>query len=142
MAFLAKKILGLMCMPLSIAGILMFVGVAMLVATGRQVLGKIVVSLGVIVALGAAWAPLADRLLSPLETRHAPIVLSEVPPGVRQIVILGGGHVSDARLPDTGRLSEGSLARLAEGFGCTVCWRTAGWCLLERRCSTPSPMPG
>lgn len=54
MAFLAKKILGLMCMSLSIAGILMFVGVAMLVATGRQVLGKIVVSLGVIVALGAA----------------------------------------------------------------------------------------
>lgn len=116
MAFLAKEILGLMCMPLSIAGILMFAGVAMLVATGRQVLGKIVVSLGVIVALGAAWAPLADRLLSPLETRHAPLVLSEVPPGVRQIVVLGGGHVSDARLPDTGRLSGSSLARLAEGI--------------------------
>jgi len=114
--FLFEKIVALMCMPLSIAGLFMLAGMVMLFASRRQILAKALLIGGILVAFGAAWTPVADRLLGPLE-RHYPVLrdMSEVQ-GIGYVVVLGGGHNSDARLPETGQLSGASLARLIEGI--------------------------
>lgn len=116
MMFLFKKIVGLMCMPLSIAGLLLLAGMVMLFASRRQILAKALLIGGMLLALGASWAPVADRLLGPLE-RQYPVLrdMNEVQ-GISHVVVLGGGHTSDGRLPEAGQLSDASLARVVEGI--------------------------
>lgn len=72
--------------------------------------------LGTVFFLGAGWSPVADRLLDPFERRHDSLRTVEGLANIRHIVVLGGGHQSDARLPHTGRLSDASQARLIEGI--------------------------
>lgn len=114
--FLFKKIVAVMCMPLSIAGLFMLAGMVMLFVSRKQILAKALLIGGMLLALGAAWAPVADRLLGPLE-RHYPALrdMNEVQ-GIGHVVVLGGGHTSDGRLPETGQLSDASLARVVEGI--------------------------
>lgn len=116
MTFLLKKVIGLLCMPLSLAGILLVSGMTVLLVTRRQALAKTLLALGTLVALTASWPSLADRMLAPLERRYDPLLHVMSAGNVRHVIVLGGGHRSDTRLPETGRLSEASLARLAEGI--------------------------
>jgi len=57
----------------------------------------------------------SERLLSPLEHSYAPLLNLGGLQNTRWIVVLGGGHTSDPKLPVTGWLSEASLFRLVEG---------------------------
>jgi len=114
--FIFKKIVGLVCMPLSVAGLFMVAGLVMLFASRKQGLARGLLIVGVVVALGSSLALVADRMLAPLENQHAALRDADALRGVRYIVVLGGGHNSDDRLPDAGRLSEASLARMVEGI--------------------------
>jgi len=114
--FVFKKIIALLSMPLSIAGMLFMAGLMVLFTSRRQMAAKVLLVMGVFIALGSAWAPVADRLLAPLENRHPPLLDAQNAAGARHVAVLGGGHNSDARLPDAGRLSDSSLARMVEGI--------------------------
>lgn len=124
--FLLKKIIGLLCMPLSLAAILLVAGLVLLWTGKRRGSAGALLALGTIVAVGFASAPVADHLLAPLERRFEPVLEvhnrdQDQFPGVgsvdvRYVVVLGGGHRSDPRLPVSMRLSDASLARLTEGL--------------------------
>lgn len=58
-----------------------------------------------IVARESVYPPIGDERLQ---------VLQQAPPGF--VVVLGSGHISDARLPATGQIGGTSLSRLAEGI--------------------------
>jgi len=116
LGFILKKVAGLMCMPLSMAAMLLLLGVVALLFR-RQ--GKVAVALllaGLLIPVGAGLNPLANGLLGPLESRYDPILRPNELPPVRYIVVLGGGHQSDPRLPSLGQLSDASRARLLEGI--------------------------
>ncbi|GAB6060609.1 envelope biogenesis factor ElyC [Desulfonatronum parangueonense] len=95
---------------------MLLVGLIVLCRTQRQRLGKALLVLGTVFFLGAGWSPIADRLLDPFERRHDPLRTVEGLSHIRHVVVLGGGHESDGRLPHTGRLSDASQARLIEGI--------------------------
>ncbi|PTN35619.1 ElyC/SanA/YdcF family protein [Desulfonatronum sp. SC1] len=116
MMFLLKIIIGLLCMPLSVAGLLLFVGLALLWLGKSRKLAGTVLLLGTMTAIGFASSPVADRLLIPLERRHDPVTSVRDLADIRFVVVLGGGHRSDPRLTATMQLTDASLARLVEGI--------------------------
>lgn len=115
MTFFAKKTIGWLCMPLSVAGLLLLFGLALLWVGKRRNWAGLLLMLGMVAALAPAVSPVADRLLDPLEGQYEPVTDYQVLEGVRHVVVLGGGHRSDSRLPATMQLSDASLFRLIEG---------------------------
>lgn len=91
-------------------------GVLLLWLTPWKRMGRTLVTLGTVLLAGASWGPVADRIAGPLEARYAPFVWHEGVKDVQWVVVLGGGHISDPRLPLTGQIDESSLVRLAEGI--------------------------
>lgn len=114
--FLLKKIVGLLCMPLSVAGLLLFAGLVLLWFGKDRKPAGVLLLLGTMFAVGFASSPVADRLLTPLERRYEPVTSVRGLEDVRYVVVLGGGHRSDPRLSATMQLSDASLARLVEGI--------------------------
>ena len=80
--------------------------------------GLLTLVVGLYLVCGYGWM-VRDQILA-RESVYPPIgnerlqVLQQAPPGY--VVVLGSGHVSDARLPVTGQIGGTSLARLAEGI--------------------------
>lgn len=66
----------------------------------------------------ASTGPLPILMISALENRYDSFSQRVKPNGNKplHILVLGGGHTSDARLPATNQLSVGALARLVEGI--------------------------
>ncbi|WP_031386899.1 ElyC/SanA/YdcF family protein [Desulfonatronum thiodismutans] len=114
--FLLKKIIGLLCMPLSVAGLLLVAGLVLSWFGKSRKLAGVLLLLGTMMAMGFASSPVADRLLTPLELRYEPVTSAWDLADVRFVVVLGGGHRSDPRLTATMQLSDASLARLIEGI--------------------------
>ncbi|WP_237673945.1 ElyC/SanA/YdcF family protein [Vreelandella profundi] len=75
-----------------------------------------------LVIILASWAPIAERLLRPFETRYPALV--DAPSGISlaAVVVLGGGWQPDAPISSVSRLSESSAIRLMEGIRL---WRQA-----------------
>jgi uncharacterized SAM-binding protein YcdF (DUF218 family) len=104
-------------LPLPLCLILLLAGLLLLWFTKRQKAGKILVSAGVFILIIATCGPASDVLLNELEEEYSPIATSELPgSSPRWIIVLGGGHTIDPRLPATSQLAESSLARLVEGI--------------------------
>jgi uncharacterized SAM-binding protein YcdF (DUF218 family) len=57
----------------------------------------------------------SERLLRPLEYSYPPLLSIGNLQDIKWVVVLGGGHTSDPKLPVTCQLSEASLVRLVEG---------------------------
>ncbi len=114
--FLFKKILAPFLFPLSLCSAILVVGLILLWFTRRQRAGKIFISVGVLFLLTLSYGVLFEMPLASLEYRY----LALKDPGeynrVKWVVVLGGGHVSDPRLPVTGQISKTSLMRLVEGI--------------------------
>ncbi|WP_237673388.1 ElyC/SanA/YdcF family protein [Vreelandella profundi] len=72
--------------------------------------------LGLAVLFLASWAPVAERLLTPFETRYP--ALLHVPQRMPfvAVVVLGGGWQPDAPVSSVSKLSESSAIRLMEGI--------------------------
>ncbi|WP_274520324.1 ElyC/SanA/YdcF family protein [Ectothiorhodospira sp. 9100] len=83
--------------------------------TGRYLAGRILVIGALVGLLVASWGPVAEGLLSPLESRYPPITDPASLEAVAAVVVLGGGWNPDGRGPASIRLNESSAQRLLEG---------------------------
>lgn len=120
--FLIAKIFSLLLSPFFLAVLCLLFGLSLLWLTKRQLTGKVLVSAGFLLLLFLSIGHLSDRLLKPLEGRYPPLLPDGVAERqdapdlsqVKWIVVLGGGHISDPRVPVTSRIATGSLVRLTE----------------------------
>jgi uncharacterized SAM-binding protein YcdF (DUF218 family) len=114
--FLFKKIVGPLCFPLSICLILLVLGLIFLWFSRRQRTGKVLVTIGVMLLALLSYSAFSDRLLRPLEYRYPPVLNPAGLSDVKWVVVLGGGHNSDPRLPVTSQIDESAAVRLVEGI--------------------------
>jgi uncharacterized SAM-binding protein YcdF (DUF218 family) len=120
--FLVKKIVILFFSPLSLCLGILILGLCCLWSSRRRRLGQWLVTLGTLLLLLMSLPFIASRLLTPLEYRYPPLLnpetLSRGPAGStppKWIVVLGGSHVSDPRLPANSQISAAALERVVEG---------------------------
>jgi uncharacterized SAM-binding protein YcdF (DUF218 family) len=120
--FLVKKFVALFFYPVSLCLGILILGLCSLWATRRQRLGKGLVTLGTLLLLLMSLPFIASKLLTPLEYRYPPLLnpetVSRGPTGSTSptwIVVLGGAHVSDPRLPANIQISAAALGRVVEG---------------------------
>ena len=116
MMFLLKKILSPLFHPVSFCIEILLLGLIVLWFSRRQKTGKIVVSIGVVLLAMFSYDAVSNMLLRPLEYRYDSLRDLERISDAKWVVVLGGGHTSDARLPITSQLSGASLVRLVEGI--------------------------
>jgi uncharacterized SAM-binding protein YcdF (DUF218 family) len=122
MAFLLKKFFANLLFPLPVAVWCLLAGTILLLATRRQTAGKVFILLGTLMVIAFSNRDISDALLKPLEAKYPPARLSsdhsrdEEFRHLAWVVVLGGGHTSDARTPLSSQLSPPSLVRLAEGI--------------------------
>lgn len=122
--FLLKKLVAPLFFPLTLVLLLLGAGLALLWLTRRQRTGRLLVTAGAVLLALLSYKPSANMLLSPIEGSYRPLLdpaklLPEPNAGekpIRWIVVLGGGHNDDLRLPVTSRLSAPSLFRTVEGI--------------------------
>lgn len=122
--FILKKIIGLLLSPVTFCLLLLLAGLLLLwFAKKRQRAGKILVTVGVVLLVILSFDIVPSALLNSLENRYPKIDVAlddaarheEMKRTVKWIVVLGAGHVSDARLPASSQLNAGALARTVEG---------------------------
>ena len=121
--FILKKIIGQLFLPVPLCLEILIVGLLLLLFTRKQKAGKIILSVGVILFTLLSYPALSNTFLRRLEYQYPLIstTTSDFAPGeiqsqVRWIVVLGGGHISDPKIPITSQLSEASLVRLIEAI--------------------------
>jgi uncharacterized SAM-binding protein YcdF (DUF218 family) len=121
--FILKKLLSQCFYPLPLGLAILILGLVCLWGTRRQRLGKALVTLGTLLLLLLSFHFLPSELLTPLENRYPALLHPETiawetgkpGPSPKWIVVLGGGHVSDPRLPVNSQISEAALGRVVEG---------------------------
>jgi len=111
--FLFKKIAGELLAPLSVVLVAATVGLVLLWFTRRQRLGKLIATAAFLLLVTLAYGWLGCPALQALEREYAP--MASPPPGIKWIVVLGGGASSDPDLPPLWRASDATLARAVEG---------------------------
>jgi uncharacterized SAM-binding protein YcdF (DUF218 family) len=112
--FFLKKLIAALTMPLSIT-LLLWAMAALFFAKGSRRKGKLAAGAGAMLILAAAWGPVADTLLSPLERLHPPLI--DIPPyNNAAVMVLGSGYNQDSPLPITSRINDSGLVRLTEGI--------------------------
>jgi uncharacterized SAM-binding protein YcdF (DUF218 family) len=122
--FILKKILAQFMSPASLSLGISLIGLLLLVFTKRQRVGKVFVSIGLFLMLLFSYSVIPNYLLRPLEGKYDPYYIqlpnksfeSEGMQPVKFVVVLGGGHISDPKLPITSQIGEESLVRLIEGI--------------------------
>lgn len=116
MGFLLKRMLGDLAQPLPLAFLLLLAGLLLLAFRKRTGAGflLVAVSAALLALMSYGWP--GDGWLRSLENRFPPLRDAGPHRGVRWVVVLGGGLVSDPRLPVTGQLTDGSQLRMIEGI--------------------------
>ena len=114
--FLFKKIVGPLFLPVPLCIEIMLVGLIFLWLTRKHKTGKVIVSIGFGLFVLLSHSAFTDKLLRPLEYMFPPLQDPSGAQGVKWIVILGGGHVSDPQLPVTSQIDESAAVRLMEGI--------------------------
>jgi len=115
--FLFKKLVAPLFFPVSLCLTCLAAGLILLWFTKKQKAGKIVTTVGVGLLLLFSNGPFSRLLLAPLEFRY-PSLGAEPgsAPRAKWIVVLGGGHAPDPKLPVTARLPSDALTRVVEGI--------------------------
>lgn len=116
-----KTLVAQLVMPLPMTLGLLALGL-LLTWRGWRRLGLGAAALGLVLLFLASWAPVADRLLAPLEGRYPAMQALPEDEQVAGIVVLGGGWAWHTPWTITGRLNESSAIRLMEGVRL---WRQA-----------------
>ena len=118
--FLFKKIASQFLLPLPLSVLLLMLGLIFLWFSQRQNLGKLLVTLGTIALTLCSYGIVANTMLTPLEARfpiyEGPSGSEDLVNPIRYVVVLGGGHISDPRLPLTSQASNDTLKRLIDGI--------------------------
>ena len=122
--FVLKKIIAQLFFPGPLCLEILIAGLILLLFTRKQKAGKILLSIGVVLFTLLSYTALSNIFLKSLEHKYPPIDLTtasditigdDIPP-VKWIVVLGGGHTSDPKIPVTSQLSDSSLVRLIEAI--------------------------
>lgn len=113
--FLFKKIAAPFIFPLPLCFGILLIGIFLLWFTRKQKTGKMIVSAGVVLLVLFSYGSISDTCLKTLENRYPLLVNLDQFFDVKWVVVLGGGHNSDPKLPATSQISESSLNRLMEG---------------------------
>ncbi len=120
--FIMKKIVALFLYPVGLCLGILILGLFCLWATRRQRLGKVLVTLGTVLLLLFSTSLISLGMLVPLEQRYPALLHPETvswgpksSTSPKWIVVLGGGHVSDPRLPANSQISAPALGRVVEG---------------------------
>ena len=103
-------------MPVSVCAEILLIGLFLLWFTKRQRAGKIIVTIGFISLLGFGYGSLPNKMNEVLEYRYPAFQAEMLEDDVKWVVVLGGGHTADSRLPANSQLSDATLARLVEGI--------------------------
>jgi uncharacterized SAM-binding protein YcdF (DUF218 family) len=121
--FILKKILAQFMSPASLSLGISLIGLLLLVFTKRQRVGKVFVSIGLFLMLLFSYSVIPNYLLRPLEGKYDPYYIQLPNKSFESesmhpkfVVVLGGGNISDPKLPVTSQIGGDSLVRLVEGI--------------------------
>ncbi len=122
--FIFKKIVSYFLFPVPLILIISFTGLFFLWFTRQQRTGKVLVTIGLFLLLLLSSSLISNQLLIPLESKYIPhsiqLLKQSYEPmdehSIKFIVVLGGGHKSNPKLPITGQIDETSMVRLIEGI--------------------------
>jgi uncharacterized SAM-binding protein YcdF (DUF218 family) len=112
-AFVMKKIIGILLMPVGIVWLLLVASWVQLFRRRRQS-ALWLMSFGLLFLTLFSYRPFAVTLLRPLETHYPG--LKAVDPAVGYVMVLGSGHKTDETLPITSQLEAAAVVRLSEGI--------------------------
>ena len=110
-----KSLVATLLMPLPVA-LLLVLGGAWMGLRGWRRTGFVTGFAGLLLLFLAAWSPVADRLLEPLEQAYQPVLDVAALPDITAVVVLGAGWEPDPDWPANTRLSDSSVHRLMEGL--------------------------
>src|SRR5690554_1448518 len=110
-AFYMKKVIGmwLMPIPLTLTGLLL----ALFLWRRAPRLSKLLVSVSCLWLALTSWHPVADSVLAPFENKFP---MFDIQQPVDAVVVLGGCHATNKRMPPAAQLCSSSLFRLVEGL--------------------------
>ena len=111
LAFELKKFIGLLLMPIPLTLVLLTLGILLLNRLPRVARGLLVT--GTLLLFLTSWGPVATRLVNLVEGDYLTFDLEQP---VEVVVVLGGCHSSDRRVPPAAQLCSSSLYRLVEGL--------------------------
>lgn len=114
--FFFKKIIGPFFFPLTICFLIFIIGLFWLWFRKKRFAGTLMVSMSFVLLVLLSYSPVPDALMRPLEAKYPPLIHLEEIPKVKWIVVLGGGHRSDPKIPVSSQLSDATLFRLVEGI--------------------------
>lgn len=115
--FVLKKIISGFFMPLTLTAGILAIGLVLLWFSGRKRAARVVLTAGVLMLVAMGYGVLFDAALAGLERRYPPLdVEAARKEGIRWVVVLAGGHVSDGNLPVTSQLLQETQVRLVEGI--------------------------
>ena len=112
--FELKKILSSLLMPLPALLIVGFIGLSMVMFTGRRRFGCFFILISLSGIFLVSFQPVSTHLLMPLEREHKAFI--PVEDTVDYVMVLGNGHIVDQEIPPTSELSRTALMRLSEGI--------------------------
>ena len=90
--FLLKKIVAPLFFPVPLCLEILLLGLLLLWFTRKQKIGKIIVSLGVILFATLSYNAVSNVLLRPLEYKYDSLINLENVSDIKGVVVLGGGH--------------------------------------------------
>ncbi|TQE99418.1 MAG: envelope biogenesis factor ElyC [Spiribacter salinus] len=90
-------------------------GVLCLVVFRRYRIGRALCGGSLVLLLLFSWQPFGAWLIRPLEQQYAPLLDPQEAADANYVLVLGGGHSTDASLPVSARVEEMPMVRLAEG---------------------------
>ena len=112
-AFILKKIIATLLMPLPISVMMIIAGlIFVLRGKKRMAAGTLFAAVAWLSLL--SYAPFASSLLHRLESAYSPLL--QVPQAMKYIYVLGSGHNSDSTLPITSQLNADAIVRLTEAI--------------------------
>jgi uncharacterized SAM-binding protein YcdF (DUF218 family) len=111
--FLLKKLITALILPLNFCFFVVFLGSLLLFTRGKK-FGKSLIAAGLALLFLLSLPAVSGFLANQLERQYPPLSTEALSnPGIRWIVVLGGGHNSSK--PEGSQLSSSSLARVVEG---------------------------
>ena len=120
MLFFVKKFVSRFLFPLPLGLGLAILGLVLLWSSKRQRIGKVLVTLGVLLLLLLSTSSISDMLLQPLEESYPPFGMEGniliAPEEVAFVVVLAGGIQSFPEYPITRQVGGNGMARLVEGI--------------------------
>ncbi|QNU61659.1 ElyC/SanA/YdcF family protein [Vreelandella titanicae] len=112
---LIKSLAAIFLMPMPLMAVTFAIG-WLFRKLGLHRFGDSLIIMSMILLFLAAWAPVADSLLRPLESKYAALLTWPEEQEIKAVVVLGGGWQPNQPWSITGQLSDSSGLRLVEGL--------------------------